>query len=267
VSGPRLERAAASLRLRALDLADALTGRRDRFTPPRRMDFVGHSDFAATGDEFLGHFIALAGLRPDERVLDAGCGIGRMARPLAGYLGPGGSYDGFDVNAGGIAWCRERYAALPHFRFARADLRNRRYNPAGAADAATYRFPYEDSSFDLVIMTSVLTHLLAEETRRYLAEARRVLTGGGRLLATFLLLDDVALAAVRDGRAALAFRAPVDGVSVVDPAVPEEAVAYEPSWLRRALDDAGLRLHAVHPGTWPGRADGLSYQDIVVAHA
>ena len=37
--------------------------------------------------------------------------------------------------------------------------------------------------------------------------------------------------------------------------------------LHRALDDAGLRLHAVHPGTWPGRADGLSYQDIVVAHA
>src|SRR5207302_825955 len=83
-----------------------------------------------------GHFRDLAALRRDERVLDVGCGIGRMARPLAGYLGPEGSYDGFDVNREGIAWCQERYAGHPNFRFTAVDLHNRRYNPQGAQAAA-----------------------------------------------------------------------------------------------------------------------------------
>src|SRR3954466_597973 len=104
--GPVLERAATSLRLRGLDLRDRLSGRADRLVPPRRLDFVGHSDFVETGDEFLGHFIALGGLQPSDAVLDVGCGIGRMARPLAGYLSSEGSYDGFDVNRDGIGWCR-----------------------------------------------------------------------------------------------------------------------------------------------------------------
>ena len=81
---PLRERARDSLRLRALDLKDRLQGRSDRLVPPRRLDFVGHSDFAATGDEFLSHFIELAGLQPHGKVLDAGSGIGRIARPLSG---------------------------------------------------------------------------------------------------------------------------------------------------------------------------------------
>jgi cyclopropane fatty-acyl-phospholipid synthase-like methyltransferase len=80
------------------------------------LGFVGDSEFVRTGDEFLRLFVELGGLRPDMRVLGVGCGIGRMARLLAGYLGPEGSYDGFGVSAEGIAWCRRRYAGHPSFR-------------------------------------------------------------------------------------------------------------------------------------------------------
>src|SRR3954452_5628933 len=85
---PLLERARTSLRLRALDLRDRVSGRADPLVPPRRLHFGGHaeSDFAATGDEFLGHFTRLGGLRASDRVLDIGCGIGRMARPLTRAL-------------------------------------------------------------------------------------------------------------------------------------------------------------------------------------
>jgi hypothetical protein len=31
------------------------------------------------------------------------------------------------------------------------------------------------------------------------------------------------------------------------------------------IDAAGLRVHAVHHGSWCGRRAGLSYQDIVIA--
>ena len=47
-------RALVSLRLRAADLLDTASGRRDRLTPPRRLSlYVGHGDFRATGEEFL----------------------------------------------------------------------------------------------------------------------------------------------------------------------------------------------------------------------
>ena len=68
-------------------------------------------------------------------MLDVGCGIGRLARPLAGYLSIDGTYAGFDVDAAGIRWCRQRYGHFPQFSFAHADVRNARYNPGGTPSA------------------------------------------------------------------------------------------------------------------------------------
>ena len=48
--------------------------------PPPELNFVGTPDFAEIGQEFLRHFIEPGGLLPSHRVLDVGCGIGRMAR-------------------------------------------------------------------------------------------------------------------------------------------------------------------------------------------
>ena len=83
---------------------------RNRFLPCPDPDsiFVGDGNFQAVGAEFLGHFIRKGGLRPDSRVLDIGCGIGRMAVPLTQYLDTAtGSYRGIDPVAGGINWCRQ----------------------------------------------------------------------------------------------------------------------------------------------------------------
>jgi SAM-dependent methyltransferase len=265
VSPPLIARAGTSLRLRALDVRDRVAGRRDPLVPPRRLDFVGHSDFAGTGAEFLGHFVKLGGLRPDDRVLDVGCGIGRMARPLTGYLSAHGSYDGFDVNRDGIEWCRRRYRRHPNFRFAVADLHNRRYNPGGGQPASEYRFPYDDAAFDFVICTSVLTHLLEGEADHYLAEIARVLAPGGRALATFFLLHDASRAAIAAGAAGLPFLDADAPVAVVSDEVPEEAVAYDRGWVEAALARHGLTLDAVHGGTWWGDEQGVSFQDLVVA--
>ena len=67
-------------------------------------------------------------MTPDERVLDVGCGAGRVAAPLARYLGPDGSYEGFDNNAERIAWCNEHIAGLhPQMRFSVADVYSGQY--------------------------------------------------------------------------------------------------------------------------------------------
>jgi SAM-dependent methyltransferase len=260
---PVATRVATALRLRAHDALDRVSGRHDPLIPPRRLQFVGAGDFAAVGDEFLGHLVELAGLTPGSAVLDVGCGIGRVARPLAGFLDATGSYAGFDVDPRGIAWCRERYPA-DRFSFTLADLHNLRYNPAGTQRASAYRFPYADGRFDVALMTSVVTHLQEAEAAHYLAEAMRVLRPGGRLLATFFLLDDDSRAALRAGRTSVSFQHPDEEVAVADPTLPEEAVAYDVAWVRERLD-----VRSTDPGTWRGIASppGRSYQDIVIACA
>ena len=260
-------RGARAMRLRAADATDTVLGRRDRLTPPRRyLDFVGDSDFRATGQEFLNHFQDLANLKPSDRVLDVGCGIGRMARVLAGELMPPGHYDGFDIVPEAIDWCASHYQNLPvPFTFRHADLFNSRYNPGGTNRAADFTFPYPDESFDLVIATSVFTHLLADGTDNYLANIRRVLAPGGRLFATWFVLDNDGPLPVG---AAFDFEHPQpDGAgAVADPAVPEAAVAYRESWLRERLARHGLRLRgSLQYGRWRGTDSGLSFQDILVA--
>ena len=125
---------------------------------------------------------------------------------------------------------------------------------AGRCAAAEYRFPYADGTFDLVLATSVFTHLLADTAARYLAEAARVLAPGGVLFATwFLLRPDPALS---DGAA---FRfAPFDGgpAFVADPALPEAAVGYEASWVEDRLAAGGLALDAAAAARYVGRDAG-----------
>lgn len=243
-----------------------MSGRAGRLVPPRRLDFAGHSDYVETGDEFLGHFTELGGLKPGDAVLDVGCGIGRMARPLAGFLSAEGSYDGFDVNRDGVGWCRRHYSRHDHCRFQVADLYNRRYNPRGLHAATEYRFPYEDARFDFAVLTSVLTHLLESEADHYLSETARVLKPGGRMLATFFLLNDESRALIASGATSLAFLDPEAHVAVVDTDVPEEAVAYDEGWVAERLAAHGLSLQTTRYGSWCGREEFTSFQDLVVAH-
>jgi len=262
-----LARAVTSLRLRALDLADRALGRADRLVPPRRLrGFAGDSDFLATGAELLGLVGTYGGLRDDSHVLDIGCGIGRLARPLAAVLDreAGGAYVGFDPVAQAIAWCAARYPA--HFRFVHADLRNDLYNPAGAVTAAEYRFPVDDGWATVAVATSVFTHLDRGEVERYLAETRRALGPGGTALLTFFLLDDASRAALAAGRARRRFGEAGGEQAIADRDVTMAAVAYDRGFVLAQMASAGLDVAAVHEGSWRG-GDGISYQDLVVARA
>jgi SAM-dependent methyltransferase len=250
-----------------LEWGERLLGRYDPSLPPRWLRYVGGGDFAAVGQRFLKHFRELARLRPDDAVLEIGCGAGRIARALAGYLGRRGSYRGFDVVADAVRWCRRTLArAHPSFRFDHADLHNGGYNPAGRGRAADFIFPYADAVFDFVCATSVFTHLLPDAVARYLAETRRVLRPGGRCLATFFVLDAEALARMHGPRSAYCFVHTGPGYRTTRADRPEDAVAYREGDLRALYARAGLRIDVpIHFGSWSGRAGGRDGQDIVLA--
>jgi SAM-dependent methyltransferase len=97
------------------------------------------------------------------RVLDFGCGPGRLARPFALRFE---EYLGLDVAEGMIEQARELHA----------DLRNCTFVASSAPDLAIFR----DASFDLVYSNLVLQHLPGRSAvERYLVEFLRVVRPEG----------------------------------------------------------------------------------------
>jgi ubiquinone/menaquinone biosynthesis C-methylase UbiE len=235
--------------------------------PPEDMIFVGEGDFIQTGNEFFKYFIELGNLKPHENVLDVGCGIGRMAIPLTRYLDKNGSYEGFDIVSLGIDWCQKNISTrYPHFHFQLADIINRFYTQNDHIRASEYKFPYEDESFDFIFLTSVFTHMLPEDMENYFSEIARVLKKNGRCLITFFLLNDESLRLISAKETTQNFQFVFNGYRTVDINNPESAVAYDEYMIRDLYKKHGFTIdEPIHFGSWCGRKNFLSYQDIIVA--
>ena len=234
--------------------------------PPRGSMFVGAGDFKKTGVEFLGYLEELAHLSPDDRILDVGCGIGRMAIPLTSYLSSEGTYEGFDLMPQGIRWCRRHITQrFPNFRFRLIEARNDFYRSLARVPSTDVRFPYPDEHFDVVLLASVFTHLLDDEVDHYLAEISRVLKPGGRCLATYFIMNAQVEALVQQGRAEVKLACRQGAYVTVDARSPRAAVGFAEDWIRQAHSRHRVPLEEpIHWGSWPGRSRFLSSQDVVI---
>ena len=105
---------------------------------------------------------AALSLQPGERVLDIGSGPGFLAAEMAAEVGPGGRVHGIDPSESMLASARRRDAPVEY----------------GTGDALALPFP--DEHFDVAVCTQVYEYV--EDIAAALAEARRVLRPGGRLL-------------------------------------------------------------------------------------
>ena len=210
-------------------------------------------EFVTSGDTAVEDALKRrAGLLPSHRLLDIGCGCGKIARPLTGYLTGRGRYDGIDVTRTVIGWCSENYKPFPNFQFHHADIRSKRYNPRGTVSAATYIFPFSDDEFDIVFLGSVFTHMLPDEVDHYVREIARVLKPGGTCLATFFLLNSTSSGNVSAGLTTPNFAHRFGNVGcrieVLD--VPEAAIAYQEYIVREIYTRHRLSINAINYGEW-----------------
>jgi len=266
----------------ALDCRDAITGRRDPLIPPRRLGLP--TQLTAPGERFVTvGLVEAAGLGPDERVLDIGCGPGRIAAQLTRRLTTG-SLEGFDVMPDSVQWARTQITPRhPRFRFQLADIQNPRYNAGGSVSVADYRFPYPDDDFDLAFASSVFTHPRPTETERYLRETARVLRPGGRNVSTFFLInaeseelverESVHVAAAGERRTRSFDYELIDSggrrFRTSQPRVPEHRIGLYEEDVLSMHEEAGLEVIEIRHGHWCGREQtpGRLGQDLIVSRA
>ncbi len=235
--------------------------------PSQDLVGIGGGDFEEVGREFLSYFIKYAELRPDHRVLEIGSGMGRMALGLTNYLSAQGEYWGVDIVKAGVQWCQERYRErYAKFHFDMIDVYNKFYNANGKYSASEFVFPYEDSSFDFIFLTSVFTHMHLPDVEHYLSEISRMLKPNAKCFATFYLLNDESKKSLSSGGSEIAFSYPIEGGLTSDKDVPETVVAFDEHLVRGLLKTAGLDLAPpILYGRWSGRENFVSYQDVIIA--
>jgi SAM-dependent methyltransferase len=130
------------------------------------------ASFAAMGAEQRVHLDRLLGdgwLTGGRRVLDFGCGAGKLLRHLLDVPATGGELHGCDIDAPSIAWLQEHLSPPLHV----------------FCVEETPGLPRPDATFDLVLAMSVFTHL-TDHWAGWLLELHRVLRPGALLVATFL---------------------------------------------------------------------------------
>jgi len=121
-------------------------------------------------DRKLWHAVLELGeVSPGEKLLDVGCGTGRLALAVHSAVGPSGEVHGIDAAPEMIKVARRKAAR------AGADV----HFHVGAFE----EMPFEDGYFDVITNTLVMHHLPGEVKRHGFREARRVLKPGGRFIA------------------------------------------------------------------------------------
>ncbi len=267
-----LKKSIAYAHMSMLDFLDVLLQRRRQFARPRRMLLRFYSsggDDLSVAREFVERFISLGGLHPNSSILDVGCGIGRMAVPLTEYISSEGIYEGFDINKEAINWCQRNITRkFPNFQFHVADVYNKLYNADGKQVASEYRFPYPNGIFDLVISTSVFTHMLPADFQNYVSEIARVLRNDGRCFATFLLLNTESIKRIAADPEKTSLQHDMGIYRTLNPDVPESVVALDEQFVQMIFAKNGLSLvEPVSYGQWRVTSQflsGLGYQDVVV---
>ncbi|GGU27355.1 class I SAM-dependent methyltransferase [Lentzea flava] len=202
----------------------------DRQTEMRGAFDAAAADFTALGEhlwEPIGSAtVAIAGLQPGDRVLDACCGTGASAIPAARVVGPSGHVDAVDLSGPMVDELRRRSGDLPQLHAHRSDVTAWTTGDYDVVQSALGIFFFPD-------MTAGTDHLIG------------LARPGGRVVFTIWRGDAMAAAGRRLGRAIAEATntppAPPRPPHLIDQVNQAGTFA---AWLtERGLDDVDVTVH------------------------
>ncbi|MBN1920007.1 MAG: class I SAM-dependent methyltransferase [Anaerolineae bacterium] len=141
---------------------------------PSWLGWVVEMDNPFTKTNRASVIISLLELQPGMRVLDAGCGSGRLAIPAAQAIGPQGEVTALDLQSAMLARVREKAQD--------AQLSNIRLMQAGLGQGTL-----EKAYYDRALLVTVLGEI--PEQKAALAEIHAALKPGGILSVTEVIFD------------------------------------------------------------------------------
>jgi SAM-dependent methyltransferase len=224
----------------------------------------------------LPFLMRVAGLDRASALLDYGCGLGRLAYAASKYLEKEGAYYGYEPNQTALAFLKRAYAERENFFFAGEPLRfdedyvaielqQKRAGGTNAQDLELSQFV--SRPVDVQWSCSVFTHMWADAIVGVLGNVFKVMSSDGICVNTWLCIDDFAAYALRCGVADRALPHRVNGALTYSQTNPLVCTAYELSSVRDVYQRAGHRIEDILWGSWSGRDNGVSYQDIIISRA
>jgi SAM-dependent methyltransferase len=200
---------------------------------------------------------------PGFRIIDIGCGAGRYASFLPQFA-PDCSYLGLDVQQHCIDWATSNISSrFPNMTF-HALSNGDHYDGSKA-----YEIPAPPGSADLIMATSLFTHLDETAFLGYLQQISEILKPDGLGFLTFFLLDQIS-------EAGASTRCNESGMDVTKT---NEAwwfgkngyldIYYREPPVRRMIESSGLRLLKIRRGFWSDnklrtKEEPAAYQDLLL---
>ncbi|MEE9339138.1 MAG: class I SAM-dependent methyltransferase [Methylococcaceae bacterium] len=228
---------------------------------------IGQGNFIEIGENLVDWYVSKGFISNSSIILDIGCGLGRIARPLIPLLKDMGTYYGFDNNKCSIKWCREKYAGHINFNFQWIDVHSKFYNPESSTDKSTIFFPLPNDYVDFINLTSVFTHMKINHVRTYLLEISRMLKPGKYCYITYFLVDQLVSKHFKES-VSLGKWHPIDSGYMQDPDCPEKVILLDEDVILQLYSEAGLTIKKVTYGSWCKKARGKfdgGYQDAIIA--
>jgi SAM-dependent methyltransferase len=129
------------------------------------------------------------------KIIDFGCGHGKLAPVSVFFTHPEGEYLGIDIQEGYINYCRRKYAQLPRVRFHVSKDCNPFYpkqQQSTAAESKSYGNDWNvpPDSIDVVMALSVFTHLQEADALGYINKIHTIIKPNALAILTCHLVEE-----------------------------------------------------------------------------